>query len=61
LYGPAQDLNTQTEISFLQNQLEDLRKKIGDIFQQDVKFYEAKRIASRNKILKEENSGTEKK
>ncbi len=34
-----QSPNTKTEISCLQNQLEDLNKKIGDSFQQDLKFY----------------------
>jgi peptidoglycan hydrolase CwlO-like protein len=47
-----QSPNTKTEISCLQNQLEDLNKKIGDSFQQDLKFYEAKGLLHEIKFLK---------
>jgi hypothetical protein len=44
--------NTETEISCLQDRLEDLSKKIGDIVQQDLKFYEAKGLLHEIKFLK---------
>jgi hypothetical protein len=47
-----QSPDTQIEISCLQDQLEDLSKKISDSFQQDLKFYEAKGLLHEIKFLK---------
>jgi hypothetical protein len=47
-----QSLELETEISGLQSQLGWLSKKFYDIFQQDLKFYEAKGILHEIKFLK---------